>query len=168
VLPIGVAADSAGAIWVADTYNHRIQCFAPPGDVCGRAAGGGSSDGGVTAPAPAPPPQAAAVARRRLAPLSLRLRVSPQRDRRAPYWFTVTGRLARPAGVSAADGCRGRVSVRVGRRERVVALRRDCTLRVVVRLPRSTRRERLRVRATFTGNAALEARAARSVLVRVG
>jgi hypothetical protein len=94
--------------------------------------------------------------------------VSPRRDRRAPYRFTVTGRLARPAGVSAADGCRGRVSVHVGRRERVTDLRRSCTLRVIVRLPRTTRRGRLRLRATFTGNAALEPRAARSVMVRVG
>ena len=94
--------------------------------------------------------------------------MSPRRDRRPPYRLTITGRLLRPAGIGAADACRGRVSVRVGRRERVTGLRRDCTLRVVVRLPRSTRAGRLRVRATFTGNAALEPRAARSVVVRVG
>jgi DNA-binding beta-propeller fold protein YncE len=157
VLPIGVATDGEGTIWVADTYNHRVQRFAPPG-----------APPAAAPSTPRPPAPAAAAARRRLAPLSLRLRVSPSRDRRAPYRFIVTGRLARPAGVSAADGCRGRVSVRVGRRERVTGLRRDCILRVTVRLPRSTRRGRLRVRATFTGNAALEPRAARSVVVRVG
>ena len=177
VLPIGVAADGAGAIWVADTYNHRIQCFAPSGSTCHAADGGGGGTGPsggtatpVQAPAatPVPAPAATAVARRRRTPLSLRLRVSPRRDRRVPYRFTVTGRLARPARVSFSDGCRGRVSVHVGRHERVTGLRRDCTLRVVVRLPRGTRRGRLRVRATFTGNAALEPRAARSVVVRLG
>ena len=172
VLPIGVAADGAGAIWVADTYNHRIQCFAPLGATC-RAAEGGTGPGGPTGPGggaatPVPAPGAPSVARPRRAPLNLRLRVNPRRDRRAPYRFTITARLARPAGVSASDGCRGRVSVHVGRRERVTGLRRDCTLRLVVRLPRGTRAGRLRVRATFTGNAALEPRAARSVVVRVG
>jgi DNA-binding beta-propeller fold protein YncE len=158
VLPIGVAADGAGAIWVADTYNHRIQRFAPQG----------AAPPAASATPPSPAGAAATVTRSRRSPLSLRLRVSPRRDRRAPYRFTVTGRLARPSGVSAADGCRGRVSVHVGRRERVTGLRRRCTLRVTVRLPRSTRRGRLRVRATFTGNAALAPRSARSVMVRAG
>jgi DNA-binding beta-propeller fold protein YncE len=159
VLPIGVATDGAGAIWVVDAYNHRVQRFAPAGSQAATQ----PPAAGASAPVAAP-----TTARRRLTPRRLRVSVSPRRDRRAPYRFTVTGRLLRPAGVSAIAGCRGRVSVHVGARERVVSLRRDCTLRTVVRLARSTRAGRLRVRATFMGNAALEPRAARSLVVRLG
>ena len=53
VLPIGVAADGAGAIWVADTYNHRMQRFAPP------------APGGAAAPPAGRRRRAAAAARAR-------------------------------------------------------------------------------------------------------
>jgi sugar lactone lactonase YvrE len=164
ILPIGVAVDGAGAILVVDTYNHRLQRFAPV--AAPSTSGSAPSAPSTTAGAPSAPGRA--TVQTRLAPRALRLAVRPRRDRRAPYRFTVSVRLLRPASVGAAAGCRGQVSVHVGRRERVARLRRDCTLRVVVRLPRSTRRGRARVRATFTGNAALEARAARPLVVRVG
>ncbi len=80
-------------------------------------------------------------------------------------WFAVrtNGRLLRPAGVSAATGCAGRVSVRVraGRRtisSRVAPVRRDCTFssRVIFRDVRRSRRSgRLRVDVRFQGNARL-------------
>jgi sugar lactone lactonase YvrE len=149
--PLGVAAGAGSSVYVADTYANRVQRFGPP------------------PPATAPPVTAPAVAVQagsaRTRPLGLVLRVTPHRDRRRPYRFKVSGRLGRPAGVSAATGCRGRVDVRLGSTRRAVALRRDCSFGVTLR---GSRRGSVRVRATFTGNATLAPLAARSVRVRAG
>jgi DNA-binding beta-propeller fold protein YncE len=153
--PLGVAADAGGSLYVADTYANRIQRFGPPPPAPTTAA----------APAAAPPAAAARVSPVRTRPLGLLLRVTPRRDRRPPYRYTVSGRLRRPAGMAAATGCRGRVDVRFGGTRRVLTLRRDCSFRVRLR---RVARGRVRVRATFTGNATLAPLAARSVGVRAG
>ncbi len=105
----------------------------------------------------------------RFAAVRLTATTSPARDLRRPYRFTTTGRLALPAGVSPAEGCRGgvvAVRVRAGRRTistRRVALRATCTYRSMVafgdrrRFPRTGR---LRFTATFLGTAVLAPRSA--------
>lgn len=45
-------------------------------------------------------------------PLSFGVKVEPRADPRAPFTFHVTGRLGRPAGLSPAVGCKGRVTLR--------------------------------------------------------
>lgn len=88
----------------------------------------------------------------------LSLKVSPKRDRRAPYTFAVRGTVAK------ADGCRGKVTVdarRNGRRvaRRSAAVTRACTFATAFT---STRRGALSVTATFAGADA------RAVTVRAG
>lgn len=105
----------------------------------------------------------AGVAPGRLAP-ALTLRTRPRRDRKAPYAYRATGRLRLPPGVSRAQGCTGRITVRIRRGRRpagtaTVALRSNCRYakRIVATrgLPRSSRRGRLTIRASFGGNDAL-------------
>jgi hypothetical protein len=44
-------------------------------------------------------------------PLSFGVAVKPRADLTAPFTFRVTGRLGLPAGLSAAVGCKGRVTL---------------------------------------------------------
>lgn len=86
------------------------------------------------------------------------LRVTPKRDRRAPYTFAVRGTVGK------ADGCRGKVTVdarRNGRRvaRRTAAVTRACTFATAIT---STRRGALSVTVTFAGADA------RAVTVRAG
>jgi hypothetical protein len=100
-------------------------------------------------------------------------RVTPFRDRRRPFRFTVRGRVIRPAGVSRASGCRGRVTIRFKARRKTIRLRRarvnsSCRYRARVRVRVRRTPRILRVSARFGGNAALDARSARTRKVRVG
>ncbi|HEX8122981.1 MAG TPA: Ig-like domain-containing protein [Solirubrobacteraceae bacterium] len=111
----------------------------------------------------------------RFAPRSVTARTTPSRDRSAPFRFRTTGRVARPAAVTAAQGCRGKVSIQVKSRgntisTRRVKLSRSCTYRsrVTFRVPQRLFGSRLKVTARFLGNSVLTAKAARSRSVRVG
>ena len=113
-----------------------------------------------------PPPPA------RLLP-TLRFRVTPGRDRRAPYRFRVLGGVVLPRTVSAQQGCdEGLVSVQVKRGARTISPRRvglkpDCGFSSTVSFARRLR-GRLTVTVRFLGNAALVPRSARPVVVRAG
>jgi hypothetical protein len=148
----------------------------------------------LPAPAPAPePPAPPAPAPVAVAPTVIRvpvisalrprvtprvtIRVGPRRDRRAPYAFTLNGRLTLPAGVDARRACRdvGLVVIEVKRgRTTLLTLRprvrSNCTFtgRATFRGPRRVRSRLLRFTASFMGNAYLSPRRARSVSVRVG
>ena len=90
---------------------------------------------------------------------SVTLKVSPARDRRAPYVFTASGTIRRPAGVSASQGCRGtvRVDVRKGGRtvRRTAKVERTCTYSVRIRV---ASRGRATFKARFSGNSVLRSR----------
>jgi hypothetical protein len=95
--------------------------------------------------------------------------VSPARDARAPYRFVSRGRLALPAGVTPAQGCReGVVSIQVKASGKTIstrraALTRTCTFRSAVTFAdrrRFTRDGRLTFTVRFTGNAVLKRTAA--------
>jgi Tol biopolymer transport system component len=113
----------------------------------------------------------------RVRPTSLTVRVRPGRDRTLPFRYVVRGRLGLPAVVPAANGCRGRVSIRVKRGKRTVLTRRarlssSCRYRRVVSL-KSTRRlratrGRLKVRVVFRGNTVLSRRVGPARFVRFG
>ena len=101
-------------------------------------------------------------------------RVTPRRDRRAPFRFRVRGRLIPPPGVSRSRACRGRVTIRFRSGSRTVRLRRvrlraTCRYGARVRVPaRPGRRSvRLRVSVRFRGNAVLRARSAPTRAIRV-
>jgi hypothetical protein len=100
-------------------------------------------------------------------------RVSPFRDRRRPFRFTVRGRVIRPTGVSRSRGCRGRVTIRFKSGKRTLRLRRarvrsNCRYRARVRVPARRTPRVLRVSVRFGGNAALSSRSAPTRRVRVG
>ena len=106
----------------------------------------------------------------RFTPRQLSARVTPARDRRAPYRFRASGTLSRPTGVTQAQGCTGGiVSVRVRRGAGTVStrrtnLRRNCTYSTTV----TGRAGRLRVRAQFLGNDVLASRTSSTRTVRAG
>jgi hypothetical protein len=150
----------------------------PGGPAPGRAAGnqGGSVSTGSPLPArPACGPRApgAATAAGRT---GLRFRVTPGRDRRAPYRFTTTGTIAPPAGVSRTAACEGRVAVQVKTGRNTISTRQArvtsaCRFRSTVSFADGRRfgaRRRLRFVVRFTGNAVLARRSARPRLIRVG
>ena len=92
----------------------------------------------------------------------LRVTVTPRRDRRRPFRYRTRGRLLRPAGVNAASGCRGTVTVQVkaGRRTisaRRARLRRTCRFSSRVTFRRAARlgRGRLKFVVRFSGNRAV-------------
>jgi Ca2+-binding RTX toxin-like protein len=104
----------------------------------------------------------------------LSISVRPRRDRTFPYTFTTSGRLRLPAGVSAADDCRGAVAVQIKSRGQTISTRNvdvrpNCTYRsrVTFRVRRRILSNRLVVRARFTGTSALERTISRRVRVRV-
>ena len=105
---------------------------------------------------------------------ALSARTTPGRDRRAPYRFTTTGRLTLPAGVTAAQACRGTVTVQIkaGRKTvstRRVKLRPNCTYRsrVTFRIPQRLRPRTLRRTVRFGGNSVVSAASATRQTLRV-
>jgi hypothetical protein len=80
---------------------------------------------------PAPPPPPAPIAAPPPPPVpgnyilprkgSLSATVTPSRDLRAPFVFRVRGRLSRPSGITRAQGCSGKVRVRVLRAKKAIA-----------------------------------------------
>jgi len=89
-------------------------------------------------------------------------RVTPAGDLRAPYRFTITGRLTLPSGITRSVGCRGPVSIQTKRggttiSNRRVFVHRDCTYRVTVSFATARRFgvtiRQLRFTARFLGNA---------------
>jgi Ca2+-binding RTX toxin-like protein len=106
----------------------------------------------VPTPVPAGPPPTAGTTLtvKRVAPRSVSLRIKGSR---------ISGTVSLPAGVTKAQGCSGTVKVTVKAGSRTIATRtaglsRSCTYSA--RLPKSSRK--LKVKATFGGNAVLGAR----------
>ncbi|CAA9510278.1 MAG: hypothetical protein AVDCRST_MAG67-2675 [uncultured Solirubrobacteraceae bacterium] len=102
----------------------------------------------------------------RVAIRGMTARVTPTRDRRAPYRYTVSGRIIRPAG-TGPSACRdGRVSAQwktargTTLSTRRVTLSSACTYRISVTFQNKRRlgAGRLKVRVRFLGNARLQPR----------
>ncbi len=100
----------------------------------------------------------------------LRAKVRPQRDRRKPFRFRVSGLLRRPSGVSRTDGCRGRVritarKVRKGKDKRLarrtVRVRSSCRYSARLLLRRTGKRGKARFTVSFRGNTHLTTRTVR-------
>jgi phospholipase C len=118
-------------------------------------------------PSPAPVVTLPPVARK--AVRGFTARVTPARDRRAPYVFTVRGRLTPPPGV--ACGGPVRVTVRAGRRTvatRSTRVKASCAWSLKVRFASARRlgSGRLALRARFLGTAQMLPRTARALTVR--
>jgi Ca2+-binding RTX toxin-like protein len=96
-------------------------------------------------------------------PRSVSIAGRPARDRRAPFSFRVSGKVALPAHVSTGEGCQGTVTVtaRAGGRtvsRRRIALHGRCGYVVRLRYARAPA-ARLSVSARFGGNAVMRPRA---------
>jgi hypothetical protein len=104
------------------------------------------------------------------------LRVTPRRDRRAPYAFVATGTIRRPTAVGRTLGCRGKVLVALRLGKKALRKRRgfvdeNCRYTVALRLASGRglpAAGRLKVTARFLGNGALRPRSARARSVRAG
>lgn len=138
--------------------------------------GGGGGGGGVTSvppvvtPAPIVPPPLPALPAAKRPVRSFTARVSPRRDRRAPFAFRLRGVLTPPAGTA----CSGDVQVTVKAGTRTVTTRRARVGRTCawsLRLRFANRRRlgrtgRLTLRARYLGTAALLPRSAKAITVR--
>ena len=151
------------------------ECTIPGGGGQGATAAepfGAPSEYGPPAGASAASAQPARTGRAKARGLSLR--VTPRRDRRAPFRFRALGRLRLPTFVTPDFGCgEGVVSVQVKARGRTVstrrvALRNDCTFRsaVTFRSRRRFPRGVLRFVARFEGNSTIAPLSARARRVR--
>lgn len=107
---------------------------------------------------------------------SLTLKARPRRDRRPPFRFSFSGRVRIPSGVSSASVCGGRVRLVVKKGRRTLArgsarVSRRCTYkkRITIRSTRRTgrRKARLRVSASFGGNASLSRASRSTTTVRI-
>ena len=100
----------------------------------------------------------------------LSLTVDPKRDRRAPYRFTVSGKLLLPSTVTTATGCSGKVNVDAKLKTKRVAhksatVSSACKFKTVVTAPR---KGAISITATFAGNARVASVSARAVKVKAG
>ncbi len=155
----GSASATAPATATASDLT-RIDRFVVVEAAAPAAPGGGTV---VTPPPPPPPPPTQIVPTTvpRVAIRGMTARVSPTRDRRAPYRFTVSGRIIRPAGIGPSACRRGTVSAQwktIGGTTlstRRVTLSSTCTYRSRVTFQNKKRlgNGRLKVRVRFRGNA---------------
>jgi hypothetical protein len=110
----------------------------------------------------------------RFAPRSVSLNVKPKKDARNPRRFTASGKVNRPAGVTAGQGCSGVVAIQVKAGKKTISNRRakvkkNCTFKQRVtfndprRLPSSGV---LKFTANYQGNTVLTKKKSKSKKVR--
>ena len=112
----------------------------------------------------------------RRVPRAVTVHVTPRHARFLPYRFTFTGRLVLPSGVTAGQGCKGSVSIRIKAGTKTVFNRRarissKCTYRLRVSFGQPKRlgtSGRLRVTPRFSGNGVLTRKSPRSFFVFFG
>jgi len=128
-------------------------------------------------PPPPPPTQIVPTTLPRVAIRGITARVSPARDRRAPYRFVVSGAILRPAGVGTSACKGGRVSAQFKTGAgKTISTRRDtlsstsCSYRITVTFQNRRRlgSGRLKVRVRFLGSDRLLPRAAITRTMRAG
>jgi hypothetical protein len=120
-------------------------------------------------------PPATATTAGPLAAAGFTARLSPSRDRKAPFRFTVTGRLTPPAGKGSEVCAGGTVviqtkAVRKTISTRLAKLRADCTYRQTVTFKNRSRflkRSDLRVLVHFLGNGSVKRTPSKQLLFRV-
>jgi Ca2+-binding RTX toxin-like protein len=109
-----------------------------------------------------------AVTVNRFTPRSLSLKLSPARDRKAPYRFNVSGALGLPTQVARTQGCsQGQVTITVKSGTKTVATRhasvsRVCEYRLRITFSHRPGKDRLKFSARFAGNDVMAAKSATS------
>jgi hypothetical protein len=97
---------------------------------------------------------------------SVSLTLKPAKDKRAPYRFKISGKVALPVTVASGTGCAGTVAVTVKAGRKTISTRTDelskaCAYTVTVSFSSRSRfpsNGKLKVQATFRGNEVLKAR----------
>jgi putative cell wall-binding protein len=134
---------------------------APPEQAAAPPAAAPAPAGAAVSPPPPPPPAAAATPPAPRVKAGFTARVTPGTDMRAPFRFTVSGRLTLPAGIARTVGCKGPVSVQIKRggttiSTRRVFMHRGCTYSSTVSFATARRFgitiKQLRFSARFLGN----------------
>jgi len=173
------------------THCETVTRTAIPTPPAGGGAGGSSSSGTTTPPAgdTATPPAGTAAGTPAVMPAanapsttpgttpvikatlptpeSLTAVLSPGRDRSKAYRFTIKGKLGLPAGVTAAKGCSGTVTVTGTRGSKTLvtktaSIKKDCSYKITATVKG---KGKIRFSAKFAGNSTL---AAKSSPVRIG
>jgi hypothetical protein len=106
-------------------------------------------------------------------PTGLRTRVVPKTAKTFPYHYTIKGNLIRPRGITAGQGCSGRITITVKRGKRTIytahaRISKSCYWKASVTLRRHRRvpgHGRLRITPSFGGNRALTALTAKPLTV---
>ena len=112
-----------------------------------------------------------AVTVHRFTPSSLTLSLRPSRDRRPPYSFKASGRLARPTPVAPSQGCSGTVTITAKRGSKAVYTKRtplSRTCEYSVTLHPGKRKGKLRLTARFGGNDVIAQRSSSARAIRLG
>jgi hypothetical protein len=113
-----------------------------------------------------------AITVRRFAPRDMTLSLRPSRDRKAPYAFSMSGKITRPDPVSPSQGCSGTVSFSVKKGTKViqtkrVTLTRTCEYRTTFSFKTRTARS-VRFQAKFSGNEVLSTASSKTRTARLG
>ena len=104
-----------------------------------------------------------AITVRRFSPKSMTLTLRPSRDRKAPYAFGLSGKLARPDAVSPSQGCSGTVTFSAKR----VSLTRTCEFKTTFAF-KTRAASRVRFSAKFGGNGVLSSASTKTRTARLG
>jgi hypothetical protein len=101
------------------------------------------------------------------------LRVTPHRDRAAPYRFAFRGTLTMPSGITRAQGCSGLMSIVIRNGHKTLStvragVTKTCGYAKIVALPKGSRgSHRLTATVSFGGNRLLAKRSV-STVIRTG
>ena len=124
------AADDRGLSKVQFFDDDRLLCelTAPPFNCAYQPRGGDVGRNTLVAIATDGAGQTASAVRaitvRRFSPKDMTLTLRPSRDRRAPYAFSLSGKITRPTPVSPSQGCSGTVTFTARRATKVITSKR--------------------------------------------
>jgi hypothetical protein len=172
------AADDRGLAKVQIFDDDRLLCdmSAPPFNCAYQPRGGDVGRNTLVAVAIDGAGQSTTVVRpvtvRRFAAKAMTLSLRPSRDRKAPYAFSMKGKITRPEPVSPSQGCSGTISFSVKKGRKIiqtkrVKLTRTCEYRTTFSFRKRTA-SRLRFQAKFSGNDVLSAASSRTRTGRLG
>jgi hypothetical protein len=106
-------------------------------------------------------------------PKGLGTKVSPSTAVSFPYHYTVKGKLSRPGGVSAKQGCSGKITIKVKHGHKTVSsghakIGKKCTWSTSITVSRVTGTGKLKFTPRFGGNGALAALTGKTITVHYG
>jgi Big-like domain-containing protein/PA domain-containing protein len=82
----------------------------------------------------------------------------PKRDKKKPFVFKVSGRLKLPSGVSKANGCKGKVSIKAKKGKKTIgskktSIKKSCSYKTKVKLRKNAgKRGKAKFQVKFLGN----------------